>query len=100
MKGADVDETADTNSYGKVIYMILTGLKPYYHKQTDEATIEAIHAGEFPYVDPRYRNRSVIEGKLVEMMEKTWQRNPSHRPSIFDVIKELRETARLAGVAT
>jgi len=89
--GDDVDESADVNSLGKLMYMLLTGRKPYYHLGSEEKAHEAINAGEFPYVDQRYRTRSVIEGRLVQIMEKMWARNPSERPSIFSVVRDLRE---------
>jgi len=90
INGSLVDESADVHTFGKIMYIILTGRKPYYHKMNDDAAYKAIGEGEFPYVDPRFRTRSAVERRFVEIMEKTWRREPSERPSIFDVIKELQ----------
>ena len=49
--------------------------------------------GKLAFVDPRYRGRSFIEGKLVEIMEKCWAYNPTKRPSIFEVVEFLRRVA-------
>jgi len=92
IKGAYVDESADVNNFGKLMYIVLTGLKPYYHKGSDDKAWKAITDGEYPYVDPRYRTRSNIESRYVEIMEKTWDREPANRPTIFEVIEFLRET--------
>jgi len=43
-----------------------------------------------PFVDARYRTRSVEEGALVEIMERCWETNPDDRASIFEVVKFLR----------
>ena len=44
---------------------------------------------EKPYVDPRYRNRSVIEAGLVKAMEKAWEWDLDKRESIFDMLQQL-----------
>jgi len=100
IEGALVDESSDVHTFGKIMYIILVGMKPYYHKMTDEAAYKAILDGEFPYVDPRYTTeRSLIERRLVELMERTWALAPEERPSIFQVVEHLRETARLGAAA-
>jgi len=98
MNGGEVDEASDMAFFGKLIYSLLTGLMPYYHLKSQEDAVEAAVAGELPYVDPRYRTRSYIEGRLVEIMERCYQRDPSARATIFDVIEYLRETCRVAGL--
>ena len=47
--------------------------------------------GQLPYVDPRYRNRSYAEGRLVDIMEQCWKYDPDKRIDIFSVVKLLRE---------
>ena len=61
---------------------------------------DAVIKGELPYVDPRYRdkNRSLIEGRMVEIMEKCYRFNQTERATIFEVVSHLRETARLANL--
>lgn len=47
--------------------------------------------GELAYVDPRFKERSFAEKKLVELMEKCWIYEPDDRISIFDAVTFLRE---------
>jgi hypothetical protein len=47
--------------------------------------------GERPYIDERFRNRSYIERKLVEIMERMWEEKGEDRPSIFEVVAFLTE---------
>ena len=49
-----------------------------------------IISGKRPYVDPRYRKRSYIEAKLVEVMERCWAQSRHDRPAIFEVVEFLR----------
>ena len=50
--------------------------------------------GELPAIDPRYRERSYAEGRLVELMERCWLYDPDDRISIFDAVAFLRDTVR------
>lgn len=49
-------------------------------------------AGKTPFVDPRYRSRSFVEARLVEIMERCWAYDRTKRPSIFEVVSFLRDT--------
>lgn len=90
------DESADVYAVGQVFYTLLTGLLPFYDLGEWEAAIEANGHGKLPYFHPQYRkSRGLIEARLVELMELIWQYKPRDRPSIFDVLSHLRETARL-----
>jgi hypothetical protein len=46
--------------------------------------------GKLAYVDPRYRTRSYLEGKLVEIMERCWEYKRRKRLNIFEVVEFLR----------
>jgi len=48
-----------------------------------------------PYIDPRYKSRSFIEGRLVEIMNQCHKVNPQERADIFEVVRYLRETREL-----
>lgn len=96
LKGSYVDESSDVSSFGKILYSVLTGMLPYYHRSDRNTAIKAIIKGEMPYIDPRYHNRSFIEGRIVELMQRCYAYKPAERPSIFQVVKFLRETAKLA----
>jgi hypothetical protein len=52
--------------------------------------------GKRAFIDPRYRTRSYIEGKLVEIMEQTWLQDRTKRPSIFEVVDFLVDAKRTA----
>jgi hypothetical protein len=52
--------------------------------------------GKRAFIDPRYRTRSYIEGKLVEIMERTWLQDRTKRPSIFEVVDFLVDAKRTA----
>jgi hypothetical protein len=50
---------------------------------------------ELPYIDPRWRTRSYVEGRLVEIMEKCWSYDPDQRIDIFEAVRLLRETLKV-----
>jgi serine/threonine protein kinase len=89
------DEGVDTFSFGHNIYGLLTGLYPMYDTFSHTQVRKRILNHELPYVDPRYRTRSYIEGRLVEIMEKCWAYQSSDRVSVFEIVKFLRETKRV-----
>ena len=90
-RGDWVDESSDVWPMGNVIFSLLTGLYPY-NDYTDQAEVTQQVLKGPPYIDPRYRTRSFIEGRMVEIMDKCHQMNPQDRVSIFDVVQFLRET--------
>jgi len=51
-------------------------------------------AGDLPYVDHRYKERSFAEEKLVELMEKCWIYNPDERINMFDAVTFLRKAIK------
>lgn len=53
-----------------------------------------IKEGKKPFVDPRYRIRSLIEKRLVEIMEQCWAKNAKDRPTMFEVVKFLRNVKK------
>ena len=48
--------------------------------------------GETAFIDERYRTRSYIEGRMVEIIERCWDYKPEERATIFEVVEYLRET--------
>ena len=87
--GIPIDEQIDTFSMGNNIYVVLTGLWPFYEDKPYSAVQRKILQEERPYIDDRYREGSYIEHKLVEIMERMWEFKPQDRPSIFEVVEFL-----------
>ena len=84
-------ETIDVWSLGNNFYSLLTGLWVYPDDEDMNVLRNKIGNGNFTNIDPRYKNHSFAEGKLVDIIERIWKFNPSERPSIFDVVHFLRE---------
>jgi Protein kinase domain len=95
--GSYVDESTDIWSVGNMIFILLTGLWPYYdlpysrRVELQQLTI----AGELPYINPAYKRRSLIEHRLIEVMNLCYKREPADRIDIFQVLQHLRHTAKL-----
>ena len=89
--GRHIEEGIDTFAFGNNIYCLLTGLWPFYDDKSVYPVIQKkLLKGERAFIDPRYRKRSYIESKLVQVMELTWEHDPKKRVSIFEVVKFLR----------
>ncbi len=85
-------EKVDVYSLGNNIYALLTGLMPYQERGIGwEDAYELGSRGEKVFIDPRYRDKSLAEAKLVEIIERCHELNPDHRPSIFEVVGFLRK---------
>ena len=65
-----------------------------YQMDDDNALQTKLIGGELPFVDPRYKDRSFAEKKLVELMEKCWIYNPDERISSFEAVEFLRKAVR------
>jgi serine/threonine protein kinase len=87
-----VDESVDVFAVGSMIFSLLTGLYPYYDETDEDAFGEMAIAGVPPYIDPRYKERSFIEARLVTLMESCHKFDPSDRVDIFEVVRFLKET--------
>jgi len=65
-----------------------------YEERNDDIVQKKVIAGVHPYVDPRYKERSFVERKLIELMEHCWIYNPDERISIFEAVEFLRKTVK------
>lgn len=86
-----LNEKVDVFSLGNNIYGLLTGLMVFHESETYEETQERVANGEKAFIDPRYKERSLAEAKLVEIIEKCHEYYPEDRPSIFEVVELLLE---------
>jgi hypothetical protein len=91
-----VTEQVDIWPLGNLIFSLLTGLKPYYNETEEEVIQDLAMKGIPPHLDPRYKSRSYIEGRLVEIMNRCHKLQPEQRVNAFDVVKFLRETKSIA----
>jgi serine/threonine protein kinase len=82
---------------GQIYYTLLTGLVPLYERGDWTEAIAANRKGRIPHIADQYKNENanIIERRLVELMGNIWQYDRKDRPSIFDVLRHLYETARL-----
>jgi hypothetical protein len=55
---------------------------------------DKVKAGERAYIDERYRTRSFIEGKLIDLMERCWIEDPNERVDIFEAVRFLRQVTK------
>jgi serine/threonine protein kinase len=92
--GAYMDESVDIWPMGNILYTLLTGLMPYYF-ETDWDIIQELTKQGPPHLDPRYRTRSFIEGRMVDIMNQCHRLRPEDRVDIFEVVRHLRETKQL-----
>ena len=86
-----LNEKLDVFSMGNNIYGLLTGLWVFYENTDDTVVQRYVKRGKLPYIDPRYRTRSLAERELVKVMEQCWINDPDERISIFQVVEALRE---------
>jgi hypothetical protein len=71
----------------------LTVVYPHYDS-TEEELQEKLKKGETAYIDPRYKDRSFAESKLVEIIPLCWKFNPKHRIDIFRLVDILRNAVQ------
>jgi hypothetical protein len=90
-----VDESVDVYPMGNLIHSLLTGLWPYYDL-IHQADIEnKALSGEPPFLDPRFRTRSLVEKRMSDIMDQCHKFNPKDRVDIFEVVRYLHETKAL-----
>eukprot|EP00984_Skeletonema_dohrnii_P034455 scaffold33563_cov137-Skeletonema_dohrnii-CCMP3373.AAC.2 len=87
----NLDEQIDTFSFCNNIYALITGLWNFYDTDDDGEVHKKLIGGDLAFVDPRWKDRSYEERKLVELLPKCWAYDPDERISIFDAVKYLRQ---------
>ena len=75
------------------MYGLLTGMMVFHDVVGYEGDVvgyeevqHLVAKGEKPYIDPRYKERSLAEAKLVEIIEKCHEYYEIDRLSIFEVV--------------
>jgi len=82
-------EQVDVFSLGNNMYGLLTGLMVFYEIESYGEIQDLVGDGEKAYIDPRYKERSLAEAKLVEIINQCHEYYPEDRPSIFEVVDML-----------
>ena len=93
--GHYVTEQVDIWPLGNLIFSLLTGLKPWYYLNEESDIQETMRDHGAPYIDSRFRKRSFIERRLVDVMVKCHNLSPENRPDIFEVVELLKETKHI-----
>ena len=76
------------------IFVLIPLNTSQYDTEDDDVVHTQLINGKLPYLDPRYKERSYAEKKLVELMEKCWLYDPDERISIFDAVEFLRQAVK------
>jgi serine/threonine protein kinase len=90
----DLTQQHDVWSFGNNIYALLTGLWIFYDTEDDGVVGQKLVNGSLAFIDDRYRTRSFVEGRLVEIMERCWVYDMDKRADIFEVAQRLRQTLK------
>jgi len=93
--GHYVTEQVDIWPFANLVFALLIGLKPWYYLNEESEIQKTMRSKGAPYIDPRFRRRSFIEKRLVEIMERCHKVEPGERPDIFTIVEFLRETKHI-----
>ncbi|CAJ1930981.1 unnamed protein product [Cylindrotheca closterium] len=111
-KNEGLNEKIDVWSLGNNMYTLLTGLDPFPWLHSKEMQVResnhrffrslyrwlniCVYPPVLGYcshwcIDPRFWARSKEEGRLAEIIKQCFEYNPDLRPSVFDIVEQLRE---------
>ena len=68
---------------------------PFYEEKHDRDVQEKIKANVTAFIDPRYKDRSFAEAKLVDLIRLCWVSDPDQRIDIFQLAKLLRTAVKM-----
>ena len=73
------------------MYGLLTGLMVFHEAAHYGEVQHRVGLGEKAYIDPRYKERSLAEAKLIEIIDRCHEYYQEDRPSIFEVVDLLSQ---------
>ncbi|KAB1203602.1 Serine/threonine-protein kinase HT1 [Morella rubra] len=82
------DQKVDVFSFGVLLWELLTGKLPYEHLTPLQAAVGVVQKGLRPTIP------SSTHPKLVELIERCWQQDPSSRPEFSQIVEILQLMAK------
>ncbi|CAG9538355.1 unnamed protein product [Cercopithifilaria johnstoni] len=89
ISGSSPSEQSDIYSFGIILWEIITRMRPYNDCKNAEEILWSVYAGLRP---SRIQD---IPTKLMEIIERCWQKLPKERPSIEEIRKVLDILCRM-----
>lgn len=80
--GEKATKAIDIYAFGMLAYEVFSGRVPFYDRRTAAAVFAVITTNERP---PRPAHQELSD-ELWEMIEKCWQKDPSQRPAIQEIV--------------